>query len=290
MWCRALIRFHYLAAALPLVFGIGLGIRLGVVSPQEKPGATRIARDSSPPLPAPALSAGVSPLPKPGPGYHAPLGQTLVYGAAWRLFNAGIVTLRIEPAGQEDRVLGSADAIGTVAVLYHVHDRFESFFSPSDFCSHNISKNIEEGFRKVDTTISFDYQRGKAVLDQKNYKKNDSKHTENEIPACVTDVLSALYYAGSFPLQPGQTYSFPLNDGGKTVPVDLHVEAREPIKTPAGAFNTIRVRPEAPAELLKNKGQLWIWYSDDEARLPVQLRARFFWGTITFVLQRIDRQ
>ena len=229
-------------------------------------------------------------MPKPDPGYHPPLNQTLVYGAQWRVFNAGTATLRMEQAGQEARILGVADATGSVALLYHVHDRFESFVGLTDLCSRVLTKNAEEGYRKVDTTISFDYRRRKAVLDQKNIKKKESKHTENDIPGCVTDVISAIYYVGSLPLQPGKTFTFPLNDGGKTVNVDLHVEAREQVKTPSGTYNAFRVRPEVPEGVLKNKGKIWVWYSDDAARIPVLMRGHMFWGTLTLTLQRIEKK
>lgn len=227
---------------------------------------------------------------KPEAGYHLPLNQTLVYGAQWRVFNAGTATLRIEQAGQEARILGTADAAGSVALLYHVRDRFESFLNPTDFCSRNISKIAEEGYRKVNTTIGFDYQRRKAILDQKNIKKKETKHTENDIPGCVSDVISAIYYVGSLPLQPGKTFTFPLNDGGKTVYVDVHVEAREQVKTPSGTYNAFRVRPEAPEGVLKNKGKIWVWYSDDAARIPIQMRGHMFWGTLTLTLQRIEKK
>jgi Protein of unknown function (DUF3108) len=232
--------------------------------------------------------AALPPLPAPAPGYRLPTGQTLVYGAEWRVFHAGIVTLRIERAGQEARVLGTADAIGSVAVLYHGHDTFESFLDPSTFCSRNITKHTEEGLRRVDTSITFDYEHHRAVTEQKNLKKNEFRHEEHAIPGCVTDVISAIYYASSLPLQPGKTISFPMNDGGNTIAVDLHVEAREQIKTPAGTFNTIRVHPENSSPLLKQKGRIWVWYTDDAAHIPVQMRGHLFWGTVTLTLQRIE--
>jgi Protein of unknown function (DUF3108) len=233
--------------------------------------------------------ANVPPLSKPEGSFHPQTGQTLVYGAEWRVFNAGTATLRLEQAGQDERVSGAADATGAVALLYHVRDRYQSAFDASTFCSKNITKNIEEGLRKVDTNIVFDYRRGKAVLDQKNIKKNESKHTENDIPACVTDILSAFYYVGSLPLEPGKTFSFPLNDGGKTVTVDVHAEAKEQVKTPAGTFNTVRVQPDVPSGVLKGKGKIWIWYAED-LRMPVRLRGKLFWGTVTFTLQRIEKK
>src|SRR6478609_10680498 len=94
---------------------------------------------------------------RPRPDYQFPLGETYVYGAEWRIFNAGIATLRMEKAGQENRIVASADAAGTVALLYHVQDRLESFFDPTNFCSRNTSRHVEEGFRRVDTNITFDY-------------------------------------------------------------------------------------------------------------------------------------
>jgi hypothetical protein len=101
-------------------------------------------------------------------------------------------------------------------------------------------------------------------------------------------VLSGIFYVASLPLTPDATYVFPLNDGGETVEVRAHVEAREQVKTPAGTFATIRVAPEAASGVLKNRGRVWIWYSDDARRIPVQMRARMFWGTLTFRLVRID--
>lgn len=234
--------------------------------------------------------ANLPPLPRPDPNYHPPVGQTLVYGAEWRVFNAGTATLQLEQTGQEDHVIGMADAAGTVALLYHVHDRYESSFDSSTFCSKNITKDIEEGLRKVNTRIAFDYSRKKAVLDQKNIKKNETKHTENDIPSCVTDILSAFYYVGSQHLEPGKTFSFPLNDGGKTVVVDVHAEAREQVKTPAGTFNTIRIQPDVPSGVLKGKGKIWIWYAEDAPRMPVRLRGKLFWGTVTFTLQKIEKK
>ena len=242
--------------------------------------------------PAPPDVTAFPPMPRPDPSNHLPAGQTLVYGAEWRVFNAGTASIRLEQSGnggQEGHILATADAAGAVALLYHVRDRYESFFNLSDLCSKSISKKIEEGLRRVNATIAFDYQRNKAVLDQKNLKKGDTKHVENDIPGCVTDVLSAFYVVGSLPLQPGKTFSFPLNDGSKTVTVDVHAEAREQIKTPAGTFNTIRVQPDVPSGVLKGKGKIWIWYAED-LRLPVRLKGHLFWGTVTFTLQRIDKK
>jgi hypothetical protein len=196
----------------------------------------------------------------------------------------------MQPAGREQRIYATADAQGFVAVLYHVHDTFETFVDPATFCSLNITKHTEEGFRSHDTNIVFDYANKKSVLNEKNLKKNESKHEENDIPTCVSDVISAPFYIGSLPLQQGTVYRFPLNDGGKTNIARVTVEGREEVKTPAGTYKTIRVGVVADSGSLRDKGQLWIWFSDDAARTPVQMKARLFWGTLVFHLQKIEMQ
>jgi hypothetical protein len=72
--------------------------------------------------------------------------------------------------------------------------------------------------------------------------------------------------------------------------VNVHVEAREQIKIAAGTFNTVRIQPEAAKGLVRDKGKLWIWYTDDAAHVPVQMRARMSWGTLTFQLVRVDKK
>ena len=70
-----------------------------------------------------------------------------------------------------------------------------------------------------------------------------------------------------------------------TAYVDSRIaEAREQVVTLAGTFQTVRVQPIADAGVVKNRGNIWIWYTDDERRMPVQMRARLFWGTMTMRL------
>jgi len=239
--------------------------------------------------PRPATPAPVNPpvqIQPPAANYVFPYNQTFVYSADWRIWTGGTVSLTMTPG----TVSASADSTGFVSMLYPVHDRFQSTFDPKTFCSLTIRKHTEEGFHARDTLITFDNAQRKSILEETNLKKKESKRVENDIPNCVTDVLTGIYYAGSLPLQNNGVYRFPINDGNKTVDVELKVEARETVKVPAGTFKTVRVSPASAARGLNSRGKLWIWYSDDSKRIPVQMRGRFLWGTITFQLERIERR
>ncbi len=222
----------------------------------------------------------------PGAGYKFPNGQTLQYKGEWRIFEAGVVTLRMDAAGGgQQRIVGAADSTGFVAKLFRVHDVFESFFDARTHCSLQLTKHVEEGSRVREINIRFDNAKKKSILDQKVPSTGETKHLENDTPGCVTDVLSGIFYMGSLKLEPGMRYVFPMNDGGKTVEVRLSVEGREAIKTDAGTFNTVRVRPEGGT----GKAGVQIWYTDDAAHIPVRLKSKAFWGTLTMTLKRIDR-
>ncbi len=242
--------------------------------------------------PTPLLQvSNASAIHPPSPDYQFLNALTLVYQAEWRLWTAGTARFTLEDAGSNmQRITGAAESRGFVSALYPVHDRFQSVFDRRSFCSQSINKHTEEGFHKRETLINFNYTRRKSVLDETNLKSSEVKHVENDIPGCVTDVVSGIFYVAAQKLAVGDTYTFPLNDGNKTLDVTVRVEAKEQLKLPAGTFNTIRTAPQAAAGVLKDRGRIWIWYSDDARHLPVQMRARMLWGTLTFKLLSTEQK
>jgi hypothetical protein len=259
---------------------------LGIAVSSQQPPATPSQPAAQPQAPAAQSPSRILPPPA---GWRLTSGVTYVYKAEWRLLDAGVATLRLdpEPNGMQ-RVTATAKSTGFVGSLYRVADTFEAVFDPRTFCSSFINKRTEEGRRKRNVEIRFDYQRKKSVVEDTNLRSGQKKMLESEIPPCVTDVLSGLIYAATLRLEPGAVHVFPVNDG-KTVDLTARVEAREELETDAGTFKTVRVQPQVPIGPLKSKGKLWIWYSEEGERIPVQIRGRLFWGTLTLKLMRIER-
>jgi hypothetical protein len=224
----------------------------------------------------------------PRPNYLFPDGRSYVYAAEWHLITAGTGVVRMDIAGNERKVTATAESLGVVNVIFPVHDHFESRFDPRTFCSLSIFKHSEEGVHKRETSIHFDYAGKKSTLDEKNLKTGETKHVENDLDSCATDVITGFYYVQSLPLQMGATYEFPVSDG-KTAIVRATVEKREQVKVPAGTFSTVLVSAEATSGSLKSKGKVWAWFTDDANHIPVQMRAKLGWGTLLFRLQRIDK-
>lgn len=238
-----------------------------------------------------SLSAQQLPtLPSPRAGYSFPAHQTLTYAVDWRVFTAGTTVFHLDAEGENEHVSATADSLGAINLLYRVTDKFQSIFDRKSGCSYQFSKQTIEGRRQINLDLRMHYAQGKSTMDEKNVVKGTSQHIENKIPPCVTDSLSAIFYVGSQHLEVGSTFQFPLADATRTVPVTMKVENREEVKTPSGTYQTLRVQPTADAGVVKNRGNIWIWYTDDERHIPVQMRARLFWGTITFKLTSIEQK
>jgi Protein of unknown function (DUF3108) len=236
-----------------------------------------------------AATATAQQMPPPQQQY-LPQHESLSYAVDWRVFPAGTASFHLESDGSTERIQANGDSVGAVSLLFKVVDRFQSSLDRRTGCSQTFAKQLMEGRRQVTSTLQFQYGAKKQVLDEKNVVKATSRHQEAPVPECVSDLMSAIFLAGAQPLEVGQSFSLPIADAMRVVPVTFKAEAREEIRTAAGTFQTIRVEPTADAGVVKNRGNIWVWYSDDGRHLPVQMRARLFWGTITMRLTSVEQK
>jgi hypothetical protein len=237
---------------------------------------------------APVAQRPIPTLQPPLSSFDYPQHETLTYSVDWRVFTAGTAVFHLDQVGNMLKISATADSIGAVNMLFPVVDGFQSGFDLKTGCSSGFDKQTQEGRRKIASDLSFDYTHGTQTRNERNLVKGTATHNVANVPACVTDALSALFYTQSQTLTTGQTVYFPLADAMRTVTVGMKVEDREEIKTPAGTFETIKVQATADEGVVKNRGSIWVWYTDDPRHLPVQMQARLFWGTITFHLQSVD--
>ncbi len=237
--------------------------------------------------------APVFPFPAPAPGWSFPDRQTLTYAVEWRVFPAGTATVHLQADGAVERITVTGDSQGAINLLFHVSDRFQSSFTRATGCSQSFSRQIMEGRRQVDSDQRVQAAGsgpGVTFYDERNLLSHINLHQTAPTPPCVTDMLSGIFYGGTQALEPGSVFHLPVVSGNHVTPVTLRVEARESVRTPTTTYRAIRVEPTADSGPVRNRGKLWIWYSDDARHIPVQMRARLFWGTLTFRLTGIDNK
>jgi Protein of unknown function (DUF3108) len=221
-------------------------------------------------------------------------GERLRYEVRWRGLPAGHAEITVSAdrsAAGRWKASATAKSVGYVSNIYPVEDEYQSQFRHPGFCSTGIHKQIQEGERHREVRLQFDAQRRVAKLEDQDMTDHTPPKVEQfAIPECVQDILSAVYYARSQPLTVGQSFEFPLNDGAKTIQIHVDVQAEEEITTQAGKFQAIRVEPDVfSGHLFAEKGRMFLWFTKDARRIPVQLRAQIGVGTIIATLSEIGR-
>jgi hypothetical protein len=87
----------------------------------------------------------------------------------------------------------------------------------------------------------------------------------------------------------GQSVQLPVSDGRKSAAVKVEAQERERVITPAGTFNTVRYEVNILNGVIYSRtGRVFVWLTDDERRVPVQIRLRmsFPLGTVTLELEK----
>jgi len=79
--------------------------------------------------------------------------------------------------------------------------------------------------------------------------------------------------------------SIPTHDNEKSYDMVVKVLRRERVEVPAGKFDCVLVEPVLKSEgIFKAKGQMLVWLSDDERRIPVQVKSKVPIGSISVSL------
>lgn len=206
--------------------------------------------------------------------------EKLIYDLTWTGIKAGEATLEISDKGNEMRIVSVAKSAKWVSVFYTVEDRVESIFlKSSDVIGHTMKYllNLREGKHRKNKEVIFDYKNLKAIY----IDYIDKERKEFEIPPAIFDPLSSFYYVRTLNLEVGKSVYVTVFDSKKVWNVEVQVLRKEKIEVPAGTFNTIVVKPLLKSEgIFFRKGDVYIWLTDDERRIPVMLKSKIKIGSV----------
>ena len=105
----------------------------------------------------------------------------------------------------------------------------------------------------------------------------------------IRDPYSMIYYLRTVPLKVGDLFSFTTFDNNKFMDFKIIVHHKEKIKVPAGKFNCFVIEPfQEGKSLLKSKGDMTIWLSDDKRKLPVRIESNASFGTMILKLKKVS--
>ena len=105
------------------------------------------------------------------------------------------------------------------------------------------------------------------------------------MPPDTVDFVALVYRLRWLQLQPGAKHEFRVLAGRKVNTVLAEVLGRERVETKAGTFEAVKVRvPTGFTGKFSEKNPTFVWFSDDDRRIVVQLTADFAVGHATAAL------
>jgi len=163
--------------------------------------------------------------------------------------------------------------------IFKVRDKVDIWLDQQDMTTLKVLKQIREGDYKKNFYTLLDYENSIAITN------NDTIPLEGR----VRDPYSLLFYLRTIPFEVGQILDFTTFDRKKTTDFQVLVAGKETVKTPAGTYTCKIIKPFRQGKsLLKNSGDMMIWFSDDEQCIPVQIQIKLKFGSMLLQLLSIS--
>ena len=209
------------------------------------------------------------------------VGEQLTYEISWLNITAGTAVMAVSDAGTDgDRPLAklitTAQSRPAITTFFPVDNRVESIVDPATLLPEHLTFKRREGKKKEDIEYTFHQKEGTVTV-----VKGGTTETL-EMPPGTQDVISCLYYARSeLSLQPGSLLTMNVHHDKKNRKVDVHVEEIEIVSGPWGEVETARVLVVMPFQgLFLNQGNIRVWFTNDDRRIPVRMKAKVIIGSI----------
>ncbi|MCL5024794.1 MAG: DUF3108 domain-containing protein [Nitrospirae bacterium] len=218
----------------------------------------------------------------PGEASAFQIPEVLNYDLTWTGIKAGEASLEIRDKGNEILITSTARSVKWVSVFYTVDDRVESrvaknHSSPVIGNPLRYLLRLREGRHRKNKEVIFDARNAKAVY----IDHLDRERKEFAVPSVVFDPLSSFYYLRTLKLEVGKPVYVTIFDDKKVWKVEVQVLRKERIEVPAGGFNTIVVKPLMRSEgIFSRRGEIYIWLTDDDRRLPVLVKTKVKIGSV----------
>lgn len=171
-------------------------------------------------------------------------------------------------------ITGDGKTLKSYDWFFKVRDKYETFIDVETLLPHKFLRNVNEGGFKIHNNVSFNQKIGQAISTNGVYN----------VPRCIQDVLSAIYYARSIDYnkyKPGDKIPFTMFLDDEVFELYIRYMGKEEIKTKYGKFKAIKISPLLIKGTIFEGGEkMMVWVSDDANHLPVRVDSPILVGSI----------
>jgi Protein of unknown function (DUF3108) len=236
---------------------------------------------------APAASAPQTEAPRPGlASYPFRVGERFQYaaklgilrlGTAWMSVN-GIDTVR----GKESFVFEFG--LDASAPFYKSRNVLQSWTGTQDLVSRRFHQDLVENGKPRKRYFEI-------FPDSLFYTQENRPGTKPTVTDPLDDA-AFFYFLRTLPLEVGKTYKYDRYFKKDLNPVTIKVVKREKMEMPDGNdVNCVILNPVVGEDgLFAPRSRAMLWLTDDSLRVPVQIKARLPFGSVTLRLEKITQE
>jgi uncharacterized protein DUF3108 len=219
----------------------------------------------------------------PAPRYPWAVGERLTYSAKLGMISLGSGTLEV--AGI-DTVRGAEVfkfrfRLQGKTIVYSLDDVLESFVGTGDMISRRFVQDFVENGKPI--------KRHYEIFPDSGYFREEGKPGTQPAPTDALDDAAFFYFVRVTELQVGKKYTFDRYFRKEKNPVTIEVIKREKMELPDGRdVDCLVLHPVIDTKgMFSKRSDTRIWLTDDARRLPVQIRSKFPFGTITLRMREM---
>lgn len=215
------------------------------------------------------------------------VGEKLTYDVNYGFVTAGVAVMEIPKirkiAKRETyHITFNVNTVSSFDPFFKVRDRYETYMDVEGLFPWRFEQHIREGNYSRDFSAFFDQRKNVAKTKKGTF----------DIPDNVNDIVSAFYLARTFnydTLKVGEGFYLENFFKNKVFPLEVVFRGRETVTVEAGTFDCIMIEPlVVEGGLFKSEGNIIIWLTDDEAKVPVKVKSKVIIGSIDAELTKFE--
>ncbi len=192
-------------------------------------------------------------------------------GAGEATFTTTLETMNRKPVYH---IVGEGKTYPFYDKFFRVRDRYETYIDTATLQPYRFIRNIDEGGYKKYENVTFNKATNTAITNDGVFK----------VPACIQDVLSAIFYARNIDFdkyKPGDKIPFAMFLDKEVFNMYIRYIGKETIKTKYGKFKTIKFKPLLVKGTIFEGGEkMTVWVSDDPNHVPVRVESPISVGSV----------
>jgi hypothetical protein len=213
-------------------------------------------------------------------------GERLDYDVVYSFITAGTGYFQIMPVKYmvNERecydIRFQVNSLKSLEFLYKVSDTYRTAMDAIGLFPWKFEQRIREGKYKRDARADFDQVNNQVTV----------KNKVTKVPDYVHDIVSAFFYVRTMDLSSmpkGKIFYLKNFFDNKVYDLGVKIHGKQTVEVDAGTFKCIVIEPlVVDGGLFKNEGNILIWVTDDENKIPVKVTTKILIGDVSAELTK----